>query len=318
MIRSGFQARRDQTLLRRRPLLLFGTRCMGGFATCFLLLILDQVVLEHVAAEPAFEKMFESSSPKQWFASVLAGAGAEWTAAGRELLVVGDGAHYTQVSLAGTMIAAFGTGADGTAYAVGANGSIWRRVSSQDWRLEHRVGQVAGRHKGLDNALLVGVGVFSAPSGPVAVAYGPGRLVFVRDGQGAWAPPVDQAEAERLYWRAQTGPPIALPPLCDRAGWTPLDSESGLVTCHDRRALVVWHEATTTVARLPAACSVPGSVARRGSELFIECGDQGRVFQLQHDMSWHMLPTPKGVRALSANDRCLFAVTERAVWRTCL
>lgn len=296
-----------------------GSNVARKLVVCLIVLAVDQLSVGCAAAQPAFQKVFElPPANRGWFASVLADDGNAWTAGGREFLVVGSDAEQKVLPLPSAMMSTFGKGLDGATYAAGSNGSIWRRVNRQDWRLENRVGPTSGRHKGLDDALLIGIGVAESATGTMLAAYGPGALVFVRGPQGAWAPPADKEQAEQLYWRLQDGPSASLPSDCQRTDWRPFDKDGGFVMCKDRRGFVVQRGVVSAAGRLPKACDVLLNVARRGGELFAACGVNGAVFHWRSDASWGALSVPKGVRALSANAQCVVVATEREVWRSCL
>lgn len=75
-----------------------------------------------------WEKIFESKQKGVHFAGIQAGDDADWVAGGIGIAAAGTGAAHDEQPLPGVAMESFGAGPDGTLYAAGSHGTIWRRV----------------------------------------------------------------------------------------------------------------------------------------------------------------------------------------------
>lgn len=267
-------------------------------------------------AETSWAKVYQVASDAR-LSAIWAGENqTDWTAGGKDILVVATAGKTGQRGLAGLAIMAFGAGLDGSVYAVGSHGTIWKRVDGADWREECQLRPPGSKGKVRDEALLSGVHLVQSSAGATLVAYGPRSLVLVRDDSGHWNQPTDGAIARSLARSVMFGPHVNLPAGCDLLQWQWLGTANGWFMCHDRRSFAVTDGVLTATSTVPRTCSVLWSVAQWKQEFFASCGDDGELYRLSAG-TWKRVPEIRGVRALAANNNCVYAAADKAVWQHC-
>jgi hypothetical protein len=213
----------------------------------------------------------------------------------------------------------FGLGPDGALYAAGSHGTIWRRVEGADFKQEHQTRAPGTRGQGRDADLLAGVRTISLGPSKIVVAHSPsGNRSFVRDAKGTWAPPSDAETSQRLMTLALQGPEMELPKDCAREQWRWMGETEGLTICRDRRAFALYAGSVVPLGKAPKLCDVLFQAAHRGDETFVSCGTGGALYRISKDQKWNAVAGLKNVHALAANERCVVAATERAVFQQCV
>lgn len=272
------------------------------------------------ASQAEWRSVFQATSPNASLVCALA-EGPEWTVGGADVIVSNRRGAVDEFRVNGVMIEAFGQAADGSTYAVGSHGTILKRVDVHTWKLEHQSRPPGSKGKVRDEDILVGVRAVLMDSTWTTVAYGPGSvgssLVLVRRESGSWERPSDPAVLQRVLAAIKTTPPVQLPKTCMPATqllW--FDARNGMVLCHDLRAFAWLDSAMVQLGRMPKVCDILNDVARRDSEVFASCGERGQVWRFAAG-SWAKVPGVVDVRKLSANSKCIVAVTERSVRQQC-
>lgn len=213
----------------------------------------------------------------------------------------------------------FGVGPDGALYAAGSHGTIWRRAEGADFKQEHQTRAPGTRGKGRDADLLAGVRTISLGPSKIVVAHSPsGNRSFVRDAKGTWAPPADAETSQRLMTLALQGPEMELPKDCVREQWRWMGESEGLTICRDRRAFALYAGSVVPLGKAPKLCDVLFQSAHRGDETFVSCGTGGALYRISKDQQWNAVAGLNDVHALAANERCVVAATDRAVFQQCL
>jgi hypothetical protein len=264
-----------------------------------------------------WKKVFESTSKDVHFAGALAGSGDEWTVGGIGIVATGSGAEHSERALDGLTIERFGRGPDGASYAVGSHGTIWRRVSKDEWHVEHQSRPAGTKSKKRNEDLLVGIRVVQHEGKTLLLAHGPyGTPSLVRDDQGSWKPISDPVLAKSLVAFSIFGPKLELPQNCVADSWRWINDLEGLALCRDGRAFTLLDGKLAPAGKAPKACQLLRNVVRRRGELFASCGSEGQVVTYSAG-NWTTVAGIKNVFALAANDECLIAATKREVWRQC-
>jgi hypothetical protein len=261
-------------------------------------------------------------SASDWERVYSAGAGAglgaivviddgSWVAAGGDLIVRGTGGAVQATPQPGRSIVGLAGGRKAPLLAVGSDDLILR-WSGVTWVQESLRVDAEKLSRSRRRALMLQGAVQLERDG--IIAYGPWR-VLARQTDGTWVAP-EEAERYRLMTLAQFGPHAPRPKGCDRLQWRWLSDGAGWLSCRDRRSYLVDAGGTAIDrGRLPRSCADSvGSVSRRGEALFATCGE-GEVWRSQ-GTRWERLPAPKVV-AVAVDDRCLYGVADRAVWRNC-
>jgi hypothetical protein len=287
-------------------------------AVLFVLCIAASLVAGTALACEPWSKVFDSAQKGVHFAAIIASGDAQWTAGGLRIVAASGASKPEEQALGEVAMEAFGSGPDGTTYAVGSHGSIWRRDSGSSWVLEHQSRPPGTRGKGRDADMLVGVRTFTIGGRAVLAAWGPiGKPLLVRDAGGSWQEPGDPVQARDVAKLALDGPEPNLPKGCLRYQWRWMPGDGGLLMCRDRRVFAVANGAVSARGRAPSACDLMRNVTRRKDELFVGCGANGAVYQVVGE-KWSAVAGVKGIYALAASENCVFGVTQRTVVRHCL
>lgn len=265
----------------------------------------------------SWKQLFVLKSKETHLAAVMAGRGDAWIAGGIGIVVEGDGQAPHEQALPGSAVEAFGVGPDRAIYAVGAQGAIWKRSGFNAWQEEHRTRPAGSKGTRKFKDLLIGVRAIPHQSGIVLFAYGPGGTPsLVRDEHGSWKPPPPDLQ-QQLLGLAISGPTLELPRDCRRDRWRWLDGSNGVAFCDDGRAFAWLDGKVVAAGKAPKACDFVTDVVMRGQELYACCGREGHVF-VYAGTGWNLINGVENIFALSANERCVVAASDRAVWQHCL
>jgi hypothetical protein len=85
-----------------------------------------------------------------------------------------------------------------------------------------------------------------------------------------------------------------------------------------RRAFALYAGSVVPLGKAPKLCDVLFQAAHRGDETFVSCGTGGTLYRVGKDQQWNAVAGLKDVHALAANQRCVVAATDRAVFQQCL
>jgi hypothetical protein len=278
------------------------------------LAILTLFLTGPAAAAPPWQKLYRRPEKDRGMLAVWADD-AGWFAAGPGLLVTGAPDGVKTQSLGERSIVAFSGASRAELFAVGWDELILR-LDGANWVSEHialglpKGGKGHGRNAG---DLLQGVVTLPRKPQPVVAAVGP-ALLLTRHPDGFWQLPTEP-DRQAASLLAQKGPPEAPPQGCALASWSWVARDRGVFTCHDGRSFVFDAGKATPAGKLPRACQQAVDRARvHGSTAYTLCADQ---LWRSDGARWQQVPGPGKMRDFAITDRCLYAVTDRDVWRRC-
>jgi hypothetical protein len=264
-----------------------------------------------VATEPIWEKLYEVSGPKSFIFGVWASKSSDWFVGGSEL-IWGDTAGVHHESRPEWFVEGFGMDDRGALLALGYDRLVLR-FNHGKWIQEHLDRKDPNpRHRGI----LLSAQSLTFDGRSMFLAFGSGPAL-VRQLDGSWTDVLWEKRAALLNLTA-TGPPdLKKPAGCYLAGWEWLGPNQGWFDCHDGRAFMVNGNVVTPKGRLPKACALYVTrSAQRSGELYATCAE-GTLWKTT-EQTWKRIRTPVGMDTLALTDRCIFATTKKALWRSCV
>lgn len=260
------------------------------------------------APPAAWEKVFESTGPKEWTFAVLAFGRDDWFAGGVWGVARGTASGVERKATSPRAVMGLAGDSHEDVFALG-DGELVLHFDGKAWTEEH-VGPRATRPRQVDDILQSLLEVEGT-----SVAFGP-ALVLIRQ-RRAWSPP-PAPERRRLHALASAGPPLGLPAKCAQAGWFWLGKATGFFDCHDGRAFLLREGTIIPKGMIPRECGTGFHDLTTGQgEVFASCGD-GNVWRTEGTV-WRRYATFRGQRvgSISATEKCVFVAGSRAVWRNC-
>jgi hypothetical protein len=263
-----------------------------------------------VVAPAGWEKIIESTGPKEWVSSVLAFGPNDWFAGGVGWLARGTARGIERTPTGPRAVLGMVGEAPDDVFALGDDELIMH-FDGKGWVEEH-VGlkpKKPGRGADILHA------AFHSES--KLVAFGP-TLLLVRKADRTWEPP-PATESKKLLDLADSGPELKLPAKCDAAGWFWLGKSKAMFDCHDGRSFVFDAGKVTFKGLLPRECRRAfNSVTSGQGELFASCGP-GKLWKTDGER-WRPYASFMGVKELvsiSVTEKCVFVASNRVVWRSC-
>jgi len=279
------------------------------------LTILALFLAAPAASTPGWEKLYERPEKDRGLEGVWADESG-WFASGPGLLVTADPKGVRTRDLGGRSIVAFSGASRAPLFAVGWD-ELVLRLEGDKWVEEHIAlglpqGGKGKRARDADD-LLQSVATLPGKPQPLVAAVGP-RLLLTRHPDGFWQRP-DEPERQAASRLAHEGPPEARPGGCALASWSWVARDRAMFSCHDGRAFVFDAGKATPAGKLPRVCQQAVDHARlRGAQAYTLCA--GQLWQSE-GARWRPVPGPGKLRDYAVTDRCIYGVTERAVWRRC-
>jgi hypothetical protein len=266
------------------------------------------------AAAPGWEKLYERPEKAPPMLAVWADESG-WFASGPGLMVTGTAGGVKTQPMGELSVVGFTGESRKELFALGWDELILRLQGDQ-WVEEHRAiglprgGKGHGRNA--DDLLQVVVTLPGKPQ-PRVVAVGP-WLVLVRHPDGIWQR-LSEPERHATLMLAHLGLAEAAPKGCALAAWTWVGKDRAIFTCHDDRSFVLDAGKSTPMGKLPRACKQGLDRARRrNAEVSTLC--YGQLWQSE-GTRWRQIPGPAKMRDYAITDRCVYAVSDRAVFRRC-
>jgi hypothetical protein len=266
------------------------------------------------SAPPSWEKVYEHPDKKQKLVAVWADDRG-WFAAGPRLLLSGDASGVHPQPVGERAVVAFSGATRAELFAVGWDEVIFK-LEGDKWLEEHRaLGEPKGSsQKGTSGAdLFETVASLPGKPKPVLAAIGP-SLVLLRNPDAFWQA-VPDVERPALMSLAHQGPRGALPADCTLAIWRWVGQERAVFSCRDGRSFVFDAGKVAPAGKLPRACDKLEHARLRGTEAFALCS--GQLWRSDGKRWQRDVVGPAKLRDYAFTDRCLYAVTDRAVWRRC-
>jgi hypothetical protein len=261
---------------------------------------------------PAWEKVYERPE-KDGSLEALWADEAGWFAAGPGLLVAGGAGGVQPLPQGERTIVGFSGASRAELFAVGWN-ELVLKLDGSKWIEEHFVAGPPPRKRGRKvDDLLLRVDTLPVDGKPMPAAVGVWQ-VLVRHPDGTWQALPEAARREVLML-AHQGPKSVRPERCTLAAWQWVGKDRALFSCHDDRTFLFEAGKATPAGRLPRACKQGLDRPRvRGADRYTLChGDLWR----SDGTAWKRIPTPAKLRDIALTDRCLYAATQREVWRRC-
>jgi hypothetical protein len=273
---------------------------------------LTWIVLLATAAAPGpdWEKLYERPAKEQPLLAVWADAEG-WFAAGPGALVTGDKAGVQSQPQGQRTIVGFSGATRAELFAVGKN-ELVLKLEGTKWIEEHFVsGPVRSGPKSDD--LIERVDTLMVDVKPMPAATGPSQ-VLVRHPDGTWQA-LPEVPKQKVLALAHQGPQEGSPAGCTRATWSWVGKDQGIFSCRDGRTFRFDAGKVTPLGKLGRGCKQGLDHARvRGPVAYTLC--QGELHRSDGE-GWLRLHVPAKLRDIAVTDRCLYAVSDRAVWRRC-
>lgn len=280
-------------------------------------LMASLVGLSAQAQEPpaTWDEVYELPVSSAWLSVVWARSAEVWVAGGRQILVDALDGKIRSTSLPNLGVSTVANTYRGV-FAAGSHGAIWR-IDAQGIHLEHQ-DVVGEKLKGRDRhqILQIGEAELSGRRGILALST---EAIF-SERPGDWRLLASDAESngqfanDLLFARW-----FARPQGCDSPTWLSFAGahREGILTCRDRRSILLRAEKGFPLAHLPPGCGNPVQAAG-GRDLAPTILCDGKIAIWTHrNGEWHALRTSFRPSGIAATERCVFAVTQRTVWRQC-
>jgi hypothetical protein len=261
-----------------------------------------------------WQKVYEGTAKETRFASVWAANAETWVAGGKKLLVVGKGASIHEHQLGGLIVMGIRQTPRGL-FAFGSHGAIWK-IQDNDVHLEYQARKTEIR-KPRDPDMLFTLGEVEVDGKNGLLASG-GIAVF-SETPGAWQRITDEEKARKLTIDELYGKWFPRPANCDSPTWVPISSARryGILVCRNRSAFLVRDTVLTALPRMPKDCRGYISGAEGGTQsTTVLCDERRSLWQLRGS-SWTEIKTGFMPDGMAASDNCIFAVSQRSVWRRC-
>jgi hypothetical protein len=259
---------------------------------------------------PAWEELYQRPGTEKGLAAVWADE-AGWFAAGTGVMITGGAGPPQAQALGPRSIVSFSGVSRSELFAVGRE-ELVLKLAGTKWIEEHLVtGPVADDH-GPRGDLLEQVTPLLIDVQQMPAAVGPWQ-VLVRHPDGTWQA-LPEVPRQRVLRLAHEGPREARPAGCALNAWSWVAKDRGVFSCRDRRAFVFGGGKATPVGRLPRSCPHPSRARTHGSDVYTLCG--GGLWRWDRQR-WQRVTGPSELRDFAVTERCLYVVTERAVWRRC-
>jgi len=262
------------------------------------------------AAPSGWEKLHEQPANQRVLGAVWADE-AGWFAAGAGVLITGGAGPPQIKALAPRWIVSFSGASRSELFAVGWEELILR-LEGTKWIEEHLVTGPVQDDRRRDHHLLEQVTPLMIDVNLMPAAVGPWQAL-VRHPDGTWQM-LPEVPRQRVLLLAHEGPKGVRPAGCALASWRWVSKDRGVLACRDRRSFLFEGGQLAPLGRLPGVCKRLDRPHQHGSDVYTRCG--GGLWHWD-GQRWQRIAIPSDLRDYAVTERCLYVVTERAVWRRC-